>query len=84
MNCCPCDQEKNTGSGQNFLDQGLARCRAQVASTVKYLARPRLFNWITVLLITIWMGIVAVVAETSQPGTRESVSMQSLIESLSR
>jgi hypothetical protein len=31
-----------------------------------------------------WMAIVAVVAETSRPGTETSLSMQSFMESLSR
>lgn len=50
-----------------------------------YLGRPRLFNWITILLLTGWVMLVAIVAETNpadpaaQPG-----NSRAFIESLTR
>ena len=33
-------------------------------------ARRRLFNWITIVLVTAWVGLVTIVAEHSQGGER--------------
>lgn len=46
--------------------------------------RPRLFNWITILLVTAWVVVVGVVAETAQnrePGV--DTTPPSILETLS-
>lgn len=50
-----------------------------------YLSRPRLFNWITILLITGWVLLVAIVAESNHPDPAAgSENVQAFIESLTR
>lgn len=43
--------------------------------------RPRLFNWITILLVTVWVGLVAVIVEVSRP-SKQAVSVDTFVESL--
>ncbi|MEO2178113.1 MAG: hypothetical protein ABGY96_29035 [bacterium] len=46
-------------------------------------SRLRLFNWVTVLLITSWVLVVAVVVETTEVNSMEGeVSAQVFIENL--
>lgn len=45
--------------------------------------RPRLFNWITIVLVTAWVVLVGIVAETSRtrvPGPDETT--QTFVKSL--
>ncbi|HKI75240.1 MAG TPA: hypothetical protein VJ998_11365 [Pseudomonadales bacterium] len=41
-------------------------------------ARPRLFNWITILLVTAWVVVVGIVAQTSQPVSPQTDGMSFL------
>ncbi|MCH7743884.1 MAG: hypothetical protein IIB71_14610 [Proteobacteria bacterium] len=46
-------------------------------------AKPRLFQWMTVLLLTGWVLVVAVAANNAQvEGARTSTSMQAFIKEL--
>ena len=48
-------------------------------------ARPRLFNWITILLITAWVALVGVIAETSQSRTHsETGTVKAFVDSLAK
>jgi len=50
-----------------------------------YLGRPRLFNWITILLLTAWVILVAIVAETNPADqAAQPADSQAFIESLTR
>lgn len=45
--------------------------------------RPRLFNWVTILLVTAWVVLVGIVAETSQTRVRGAdETPQSFVRSL--
>lgn len=46
--------------------------------------RPRLFNWITILLVTAWVLVVGIVAETAQtPEPGAAATTPSILETLS-
>lgn len=47
------------------------------------LVRPRLFNWITIVLVTLWVGIVAVIAENTTPQS-QTVSVERFVETLAK
>lgn len=44
-------------------------------------SKPQLFNWITVLLVSIWMGIVVVAAELAA-AEDQSVTLDAFLKSL--
>lgn len=48
-----------------------------------HFARPRLFNWITILLVTAWVVVVGIVAQTSQTHAHASDS-RTFVETLAR
>ncbi len=47
-------------------------------------SRPKLFNWITMLLVAGWVTVVAVVAELAPPRGEHTADVPAFVESLVR
>lgn len=87
MNCCPYQLET--------FDECLARPAEKKPQPAKLRlvsddstrrapirTPPRLFNWITALLVAVWVSIVAIVVEISQPTPARVLSADAIVETL--
>lgn len=64
-------------------------CKAQSTFLTRLLdysrGRPRLFNWMSILLLTVWVILVSIIIETggkNGPDTQDSLPVEAFIESL--